>query len=128
MHALILGDHRLLADLLKRDLVAIGFESVLVASDEDEALNLGRQVRPDLILVDDHNSIGLGLGMVEELSGLEPIPVVYVTGNSIGIQRRLPSAVTVSTFGAASLRSAIFKASKHAPADRSNVTNISSYR
>lgn len=81
-HALIIEDEWLIAAHMQDLLESLGFDSVDLATTEDEAIKAARVRRPDLITSDIRLMEGCGPDAVRRIMAEQgPIPVVFVTGN-----------------------------------------------
>lgn len=96
MHALIIEDEFLTAMDLKDILEELGFESVELATCEDEAVEAARRQRPDFITADIRLQQGTGdkaLATIQHELG--PIPAIYVTA-SPECRKRVPDVGIVT--------------------------------
>jgi PleD family two-component response regulator len=79
---LIVDDNILNVQILKRVLIDAGFTNLTLATEATKAVDLYRQLQPDLVLLD-FNMPGLnGLEIMAELSLLDPqgyLPVLMIT-------------------------------------------------
>jgi two-component system, response regulator PdtaR len=82
MHALIIEDLPLIAEIIADILEALGFDSIATAAHEHEAVALALEKRPDLITADIRLASGNGISAVKEICKARPVPVVYVTGTA----------------------------------------------
>ena len=82
MHALIIEDQRLIAELISEILHELGFDSIDIATREQEAIRLAARKHPDLITADIRLASGTGIAAVREICKARPAPVVYVTGTA----------------------------------------------
>jgi CheY-like chemotaxis protein len=83
---LVIDDDPSIVHLLKEDLVAEGY-TVLEGYDGQMALQMARQSRPDLIVMDVNMPLINGLKALEFLRGLEAtrnIPILFLTGEASG--------------------------------------------
>ena len=108
MHALIIEDQFLTAQLIEDRLRKLGFTSFAFAMDEDEAVAAASQRCPDLITSDVELSSGCGIDAVRRICDKKPIPVLYITGSAMAVRDRCPWAVVIEKpFGEADLREGI---------------------
>ena len=79
---LIVEDDLLIADCTEEFLVRSGYEVCGIARTVDEAVDLGRRHRPDLILLDLRLADGgFGTQVAAQLTALSRVGVLYATGN-----------------------------------------------
>ena len=115
MHALIIEDEFLTAQLIEDRLRDLGFTSFDFAMDEDEAVAAARVRCPDLITSDVQLASGCGIDAVQRICDEKLVPVLYITGTAMMVRERCPWAVVIQKpFGAADLRYAVHKAQKAA--------------
>jgi CheY-like chemotaxis protein len=108
VHALIIEDEFLTAQLIRDYLAELAFTSFAFAMDEEEAVAVARECCPDLITSDVLLSRGCGIDAVQRICELKPIAVLYITGSAMMVRERCPSAVIIQKpFGRAALREAV---------------------
>lgn len=111
MHALVIEDQALIAMLLEDELCAFGFDSIDIATSQEEAIASARRRCPDLITADDRLTTGSGIDAVRIICAEQSIPTVYIVGNPDELRRRLPDTIVVGKpFMANELREAIQRA------------------
>jgi CheY-like chemotaxis protein len=111
MHALVIEDEFLTAQLIEDRLRELGFTSFAFAMNEEEALAAARERCPDLITSDVQLSPGCGIDAVQRICDEMPIPVLYITGTAAMVRERCPSAVVIQKpFGRADLLDAVQQA------------------
>lgn len=111
MHALIIEDEYLTAQLIEDRLRDLGFTSFAFAMDEEEAIAAAYDRCPDLITSDVQLSCGCGIDAVQRICDEKPIPVLYITGTAIMVRERCPWAVVIQKpFGMADLREGVQQA------------------
>ena len=121
MHALIIEDQFLTAELIEDRLRDLGFTSFSFAMDEDEAVAAARERCPDLITSDVQLASGCGIDAVQRICDEKPIPILYITGTAMMVRERCPCAVVIQKpFGMADLRDAVQEARKAALARSRN--------
>ena len=104
MHALVIEDEFLTAQLIEDQLRDLGFTSFAFAMDEEEAVTAARERCPDLITSDVELLSGCGIDAVQRICSEKPIPIVYITGSAWTVRERCPSAVIIQKpFGMADL-------------------------
>jgi two-component system, response regulator PdtaR len=115
MHALIIEDEFLTAQLIEDRLRDLGFTSFAFAMDEEEAISAAHARCPDLITSDVQLASGCGIDAVQRICDQNPIPILYITGTAMLVRERCPSAVVIQKpFGLADLRDAVRDARKAA--------------
>lgn len=115
MHALIIEDEFLTAQLIEDRLRDLGFTSFSFAMDEQEAVAAASGRCPDLITSDVQLSSGCGIDAIQSICDEKPIPVLYITGTAMMVRDRCPWAVVIQKpFGAADLREGVREARKAA--------------
>lgn len=108
MHALIIEDEYLTAQLIEDRLRQLGFTSFAFAMDEAEAVAAAADRCPDLITSDAELLSGCGIDAVQQICAEEPIPVLYITGSAATVRERCPWAIIIQKpFGLADLREAV---------------------
>ncbi len=113
MHALIIEDEFLTAELIEDRLRDLGFTSFTFAMDEAEAIAAASERCPDLITSDVQLSSGCGIDAVQRICNEKPIPILYITGTATAVRERCPWAVVVQKpFGKADLTEAVKLARK----------------
>ena len=111
MHALIIEDEFLTAQLIEDRLRDLGFTSFAIAMSEEEAVSAARERCPDLITSDVQLTPGCGIDAVQRICDAKPIPILYITGSAMTVRERCPSAVVIQKpFGATDLRQAVDQA------------------
>lgn len=113
MHALIIEDEFLTAQLIEYRLRDLGFTSFAFAVDEQEAIAEASRHCPDLITSDVQLAAGCGIDAVQRICGERPIPVLYITGSAAQVRERCPWAVIIQKpFGIADLNAGVRDARK----------------
>ena len=115
MHALIIEDEFLTAQLIEDRLRELGFTSFAFAMDEEEAVAAAREQCPDLVTSDVQLLKGCGIDAVQQICDGKQIPVLYITGSAMMVRERCPWAVVIQKrFGMADLRNGVSDARKAA--------------
>ena len=115
MHALIIEDEFLTAQLIEDRLRDLGFTSFAFAMNEEEAIAAACERCPDLITSDVQLSPGCGIDAVQRICDQNPIPVLYITGTAMIVRERCPWAVVIQKpFGMADLRDGVQRARRAA--------------
>lgn len=115
LHALIIEDKFLTAQLIENRLRDLGFTSFAFAMDEEEAVEAARERCPDFITSDVQLTSGCGLDAVRRICNEKAIPVLYITGSAMLVRDRCPGAVVIQKpFGTAALHDAVREARKAA--------------
>ena len=115
MHALIIEDQYLTAQLIEDRLRDLGFGSFAFAMDEEEAVAEASSHRPDFITSDVQLAGGSGIDAVQRICHGKPIPVLYITGSAPLVRDRCPwAAVIQKPFGIADLREGVREARRGA--------------
>jgi two-component system, response regulator PdtaR len=108
MHALIIEDEFLTAQLIEDRLRELGYTSFAFAMDEEEAVAEATVRCPDLITSDVQLSTGCGIDAVMRICDKKPIPVLYITAVGALVRERCPWAVVIQKpFGMVDLRAAV---------------------
>ncbi len=91
---LIADDHRLLREGLRRSLTSNGFSVIAEASDGQQAMDLTRQYRPDLVLMDVTMPILDGISATQRLVRSDPdVRVVMLTmHDDVDVRQRAAAA------------------------------------
>jgi DNA-binding response OmpR family regulator len=111
MHALIIEDEYLTAQLIEYRLRELGYTSFAFAMDEEEAVAAATDKCPDLITSDVQLSQGCGIDAVMRICDEKPIPILYITGVAASVRERCPWAVVIQKpFGMADLTAAVREA------------------
>jgi CheY-like chemotaxis protein len=115
MHALIIEDQYLTAQLIEDQLGDLGFDSFALAMDEEEAVAEASSHRPDFITSDVQLACGCGINAVQRICDGKPIPVLYITGAAMIVRDRCPwAAVIQKPFGMTDLREGVLLARRAA--------------
>lgn len=115
MHALIIEDQFLTAELIEDRLRNLGYTSFSFAMDEEEAVAAASHRCPDLITSDVQLSRGCGIDAVRRICDEKPIPALYITGTAMLVRERCPWAVVIQKpFGMADLCEAVRNARRTA--------------
>lgn len=108
MHALIIEDEFLTAQLIEDRLRELGYSSFAIAMNEEEAVAAASERCPDLITSDVQLSAGCGIDAVQRICDEKPIPVLYITGSAMVVRDRCPWAVVIQKpFGISDLREGV---------------------
>jgi DNA-binding response OmpR family regulator len=108
MHALVIEDEYLAAQLIEDRLRELGFTSFSFAMDEEDAVAAARGRRPDLITSDVELSTGCGMDAVRRICDEQPVPFLYITGSATRVRARSPWAIIIQKpFGMADLREGV---------------------
>jgi two-component system, response regulator PdtaR len=111
MHALIIEDEFLTAQLIEGQLRDLGYTSFAFAVDENEAVASASERCPDLITSDVQLGSGCGIDAVQVICDGKVIPVLYITGTATMVRDRCPGAACVQKpFGIAALREGVREA------------------
>lgn len=96
MHALVIEDDAIIAMLIEDELRERGFQSVDLASTEEEAIEAVSRTRPDLVTSDGSLNAGTGVGAVRKIrAALVSVPVIFITGDPDQARRCLPDAPVI---------------------------------
>ena len=108
MHALVIEDEFLTAQLIEDRLRDLGFTSFAFAMNEEEAVAAACTRCPDLITSDVQLSAGCGIDAVQRICDDKPIPVLYITGSAMLVRERCPRAVVIQKpYGVVDLREGV---------------------
>lgn len=81
---LVVEDERIVARDIQEILQKFGYTSIGIATNGEKAIQMAREIRPDLVLID----IVLGTGFIDgvetvvKLKEILDVPVIYVTADS----------------------------------------------
>jgi CheY-like chemotaxis protein len=95
LRVMIVEDDALIAGLLGELIEALGHRVCAIESSERGAVAAARRSRPDLMIVDAHLQDGTGIGAVEAITGADPLPHIYVTGDAKTIRMLKPDATVL---------------------------------
>ena len=95
LRVMIVEDDALIASLLGELIEALGHRVCAIESSERGAVAFARRSRPDLMIVDAHLQDGSGIGAVEAITGFDPIPHIYVTGDAKAVRSLKPHATVL---------------------------------
>jgi CheY-like chemotaxis protein len=95
MHVLIIEDQWLIASLIKDQLGDLGYTTFDFAGSEAEAIDAARARCPDLITADVRLTDGNGVEAVRQICEDVVIPVVFITGDTAGIEVGLRGGVVL---------------------------------
>lgn len=111
MHALVIEDEYLIAQLIEDCLEALGYTSFALAMDEEQAVTSALDRCPDLITSAVQLGTGNGVDAVQRICKNRRIPVLYITSMAKTVQDRCPTAVILQKpFGRASLSAGVHQA------------------
>jgi CheY-like chemotaxis protein len=80
---LIVEDNMIIALVTQRSLESAGYEVLEVACSAEEAINICKEHKPDLILMDIQlDNGGDGVDTMIEIRQFSEVPVIFLTGNS----------------------------------------------
>ena len=116
MHALVIEDQWILADLVEAALGELGFDSVAIASDEEQAVSLALEKAPDLITADLRLGRGTGISAVRRICKDRPVPVIYLTAEASELQAVQGAIIVRKPFAPATLARAVTSALRAATA------------
>ena len=103
-HALIIEDEMLVGLDMQGVLAEIGFGSFAFASTAKQALEQAHLRRPDLVTADIGLLDGDGLAACRALhAAFGPLPVIYVTGHALDLDREPGLTVIAKPFTAADI-------------------------
>jgi DNA-binding response OmpR family regulator len=95
MHALIIEDEALIAMAIEDALRDCGWTSFDFAVTADAAVAAARRRCPDLITADVRLAAGSGIDAIETICADKPTAVIFITGTSAEVERRLPHHLVV---------------------------------
>ena len=80
---LIVEDEQIIAEDLKETLKDIGFENCLIENSAEQALEIVKKQKPDLIIIDIKLTGKMdGIELAKKINKIEDIPVIYFTAYS----------------------------------------------
>ncbi len=116
LQIMIVEDDAMIAFLLGEILSGLGHDVCASEGTEEGAIAAALRCKPDLMIVDEHLGHGSGLRVVDAVLANEPVPHVFVSGDTRPIARRRPHAVIVEKpYSEADLERAINKAMSPGP-------------
>jgi two-component system, response regulator PdtaR len=95
LRVMIVEDDRIIAGLLGDLIEALGHEVCAIESSESGAVAAARRSKPDLMIVDVHLQDGSGIGAVETITDIGPVPHIYVTGDAKAVRTLKPNATVM---------------------------------
>jgi CheY-like chemotaxis protein len=95
LRVMIVEDDEMIASLLGELIEALGHEVCAIESSESGAVAAARRFKPDLMIVDAHLRDGSGIGAVEAITGVDPVPHIYVTGDAKTVRILKPDATVL---------------------------------
>jgi two-component system, response regulator PdtaR len=111
LRVLVIEDDALIALMLAEVLSDLGHVVCATAATPAEAITAAHKQRPNFLLSDVRLREGSGIDAVTEILREGQIPHMFMTGDLLGLHRRLPDAVAVrKPFSCATLAKAIAKA------------------
>jgi two-component system, response regulator PdtaR len=111
LRILVIEDDPLIAMMLGEMLSGLGHRVCATAATPAEAIAAARQEVPDLLLSDIKLRNGSGIDAVEEILRSGPVPHMFMTGDPVALNLRVPDAVVVrKPFSSIALAKAIEKA------------------
>jgi CheY-like chemotaxis protein len=94
-HALIIEDQPLIATTAEDVLGDLGFNSVVTATSQEEAIALAKLRCPDIIVADERLESGSGLAAVRHICRDNTIPVVFLTGDPASVEGMIENALVL---------------------------------
>jgi two-component system, response regulator PdtaR len=95
LRVMIVEDDGVIASLLGELMEALGHEVCAIASSESGAVAAAHRSKPDLMIVDAHLQDGSGIGAVDTITGIGPVPHIFVTGDAKTVRSLKPNATVM---------------------------------
>jgi DNA-binding response OmpR family regulator len=114
-HALVVEDNHLIAMMIEEELAQQGYDSIEIATSQEQAIAMAAARCPDVITVDDKLDSGTGVESIREICRHQAIPVVFITAEPDAIKRWIPDAIIVPKPFAKPQLTAAIEAVIHAP-------------
>lgn len=114
-HALVIEDNHLVAMMIEEELVEHGYDSVEIATSQEQAIVMATARCPNLITVDDKLDSDSGVEAIREICRQLALPVVFLTADPKSIKLSLPNAIIVSKPFARGQLTAAIEAAVFAP-------------
>jgi CheY-like chemotaxis protein len=95
LRVMIVENDGIIAGLLGDLIEALGHEVCAIESSESGAVAAARWSKPDLMIVDVHLQDGSGIGAVETITDIRPVPHIYVTGDAKAVRTLKPNATVM---------------------------------
>ncbi|MCI4678929.1 response regulator [Rhodoblastus acidophilus] len=95
LRVMIVEDDGIIAKLLAELIEALGHEVCAIESGESGAVAAARRSKPDLMIVDAHLQDGSGIGAVETITDIDPVPHIFVSGNPSAVKLLKPNATVL---------------------------------
>lgn len=95
LNILVMEDDAVIAMLLSEVLAAMGHKVCATAATGDDGVRAAARYRPDLLIVDEQLGAGSGVAAVGEILRFDPVPHLFVTGNSDSVRSQIPDAVVI---------------------------------
>jgi CheY-like chemotaxis protein len=94
LRVMVVEDEAVIAMLFSEVLENLGYEVCCVETTQADAVAAAARCKPDLMIVDERLSDGSGVAAVEEINRTGFIPHVFVSGDSVALQK-MPNAIRV---------------------------------
>ena len=95
LRVLIVEDEAIIAMLLAQVIEGMGHDVCDIAVTEAEVVAAAARCRPDLMIVDAHLREGSGISAVKEILRSGVVPHVFVSGDTITVQKLSPGSVVL---------------------------------
>ncbi len=95
LRVLIIEDDGMISLLLTILLEEMGYEVCATAATEDEAVVAAAQTLPDLIIADVNLREGSGIGAMERIRRVRPVPHIFATADISSIRASRPDAMMI---------------------------------
>lgn len=116
MHALIIEDHGLVAAQIEGDLMELGFATIEIVDNEQDAVDAAASNCPDAIVSDQRLLSGDGVSAIRRICHDRDIPVVFITGFPDEVRAEMPNAIVVlKPFGGDAVKTALERAGVRFP-------------
>lgn len=97
MHALIIEDEGLFAEIIEYVLTDCGFDTFDIVTTSNEAIAAAAHRRPDLITVDVTLAAGSGIEAIREICPESSMPVIFITGQPVAeVRAQVPNHLVLA--------------------------------
>jgi DNA-binding response OmpR family regulator len=95
LRILVMEDNAVIGMLLAEMLAEMGHDVCAIETTVADAVTAAVRCKPNLLIVDVRLGDGSGISAVEEICRTEPIPHLFVSGDTSGVKALRPDAVVI---------------------------------